>query len=98
VVRTIASVTLEAADPARMAARWAEVLGLGAPRRTDTAFELALAPGLIRFVAAGARGEGLSAVGLTAADANRALAIARERGLSTEGRSVEIGGVRFDLE
>jgi hypothetical protein len=95
VVRGIASVTLESPDPARLAARWAEVLGLGAPRPTDDAFELALDPGVIRFVAA--EREGLAAVGLAAADAPRALATARARGLATTAGGVRIGGTRFDL-
>jgi hypothetical protein len=93
VVRGITGVTLEAPDPARLAARWAEVLGLPAPRELT----LPLDPGVIRFVAAGERGEGIAAVGLAAADPARALATARARGLCTEGRSVWIGGVRFEL-
>jgi hypothetical protein len=98
VVSGITSVTLEAPDPARLAARWAEVLALGAPRRAGTAFQLALDPGVIRFVAAGERGEGIAAVGLAATDAERALRTARGRGLPTSGPSVTIGGVRFELE
>jgi catechol 2,3-dioxygenase-like lactoylglutathione lyase family enzyme len=94
VVRGIASVTLAATDPARLAKRWAEVLGLPAPRGTD----LALDPGVIRFVAADERGEGIVAVGLTAVDAARAVATARERGLRVEDHAVGIGGVRFELD
>ena len=94
VVRAIASVTLAAADPARLAARWAEVLGLPAPRGR----QLDLDRGALRFVPADGRGEGIVAVGLTASDAGRALAAARERGLPTDGRGAEIGGVRFELE
>jgi len=98
VVRGIASVTLAAADPERLAARWAEVLGLPAPRGRELRQELRLDPGALRFVAADGRGEGIVAVGLAASDAARALAPARERGLPTDGRGVEIGGVRFEVE
>ncbi|HUE30918.1 MAG TPA: VOC family protein [Verrucomicrobiae bacterium] len=99
VVRGIASVTIQADDPPRLAARWAEVLGLPAPRRSGGVLTLALAPGAIRFVqVTDGRGEGVSAFGVTAADHARALGVARERGLATAGRSVLIGGVRVELE
>jgi len=98
-VRDIASVTIQADDPPRMAARWAEVLGLPAPRRSEAASTLALSPGAIRFVPiTDGRGEGVSAFGVAATDAGRALAAARARGLATAGRSVSIGGVRVELE
>src|SRR5439155_7958478 len=45
VVRFIPSVTIQADDPPRMAARWAEVLGLAAPRRAGGAGTLAPPPG-----------------------------------------------------
>jgi catechol 2,3-dioxygenase-like lactoylglutathione lyase family enzyme len=99
VVRGIASVTIQADDPPRMAARWAEVLGLPAPRRLDRAVTLPLSPGAIHFVPiTDGRGEGVAAFGVTATDAGRAVAAARARGLATSGRSVSIGGVRVELE
>jgi hypothetical protein len=94
VVRGIASVTLAATDPPRLASRWAEVLGLPAPRGT----ELSLDPGVIRFVPADERGEGIVAVGLTAVDAARAVAAARARGLRAGDHEVLMGGVRFELQ
>jgi len=98
-VHSIASVTIQADDPPRMAARWAEVLGLPAPRRSEAASTLALSPGAIRFVPiTDGRGEGVSAFGVAATDAGRALAAARARGLATAGRSLSIGGVRVELE
>jgi hypothetical protein len=93
VVRAITSVTIAASDPAAMATRWAQVLGLPAPRSS----RLDLEHGAIRFVAADQRGEGVDAVGLAAVDATRALATARARGLRIEGENVAIGGVRFEL-
>ena len=98
VVGGIASVTIEAPDPERLAGRWAEVLGLPPPRRAGAAFVLPLQPGVIRFVAAGSESEGIAGLGLAAVDASRALAVARDRGLRTRGESVWIGSVRFDLE
>src|SRR2546427_4488869 len=81
-----------------MAARWAEVLGLPAPRRSEAASTLALSPGAIRFVPiTDGRGEGVSAFGVAATDAGRALAAARARGLATAGRSLSIGGGRVGL-
>src|SRR3989442_7255400 len=92
VVRAIASVTVEADDPPRIAAGWAEVLGLPAPRRAAVGLTLALSPGAIRFVPiTGGRGEGVCAVGVTATAAERALGVARARGLPVAERSVSIG-------
>jgi len=98
VVQGIASATLAARDPERLAGRWAEVLGLPTPRRTGAAFELPLQPGVIRVVASDDGNEGIAAVGLAAVDPRRALATAHERGLRTTAESVWIGGARFDLE
>jgi hypothetical protein len=94
-VRAITSVTLSATDPARLAARWSEVLGLWAPRREKGGFRLPLDPGSVRFVSGDT--EGITAVGLAASDGDAVLAAARARDLRTDGRSVAIGGVRFDL-
>src|SRR5205823_3351253 len=52
VVDGITSVTLDAENAERLAARWTEVLGLWTPRRAGTTFELALEGGGIRFVPA----------------------------------------------
>lgn len=97
VVGGLESVTLAAADPAALAARWAAVLGLPPPRRAGPALELALDPGAIRFVAGDGRGDGIEAVGVAATNPGRARAAARARGLPTDERSVSIGGTRFDL-
>jgi hypothetical protein len=92
VVRAIIRVTLAAPDPVGLARRWAEVLGLPTPH----AQALALDPGVIRFVAG--REDAIAAIGLATTDPARALAAARERGLSTEEHSVFVGGVRFELQ
>src|SRR5262249_37595582 len=97
VVGMITSVTLAALDPPALAARWAEVLGLAATRSASGGLEIALDPGVVRVVAVDGGAEGVAAVGLAARDPERALATARSRGLTVEGRGVRIGGVRFDL-
>lgn len=97
--RAITSATIEADDPVRMAARWAEVLGLPSPRRAGNTVVLELAPGAIHFMPAGPRGEGLAAVGVAAPDRDRMRASARARGLEDPGGgAVRIGGVLFELE
>ena len=98
VVRGITSVTLESPDPTRLAARWAEVLGLRTPRLNCGVLELALDSGTLRFVAGDGGSDGIVAVGLAATDATGLLATADARGLATGDRSVRIGGVRFDVE
>jgi hypothetical protein len=98
IVRGITSVTLAAPDPGVLAARWAEVLGLGPPRRRGAVFEIALDPGVIRVAAAARGSEGLVAIGLGAVDAERALANAERLGLRRNGNSLWSGGIRFDLE
>lgn len=63
----LAHATIEANDPARMARRWAETLGLASPVERDARHEVALQGGVIRFVRAGRRGEGLCGVGVIGA-------------------------------
>jgi len=96
VARAITGVTIAAREPARMAARWADVLGLQ-PSTSDGGCELTLDPGVIRFAAVDQRDEGVVAVDLAAIDAARAIEAARMRGLRIDGSAVHIGGVRFDL-
>ena len=98
VVHGITSATIQAEDPLVMATRWAEVLGLPAPRRSGTTVIVGLSPGELRFVpVTDGRGEGMCAFAVAATDAERALATARVRGLPVSGRRVSIGGVGIDL-
>jgi hypothetical protein len=97
VVRRIVGAEIEAPDPPRMAARWAELLGLPAPRTHGTGATVALDGGVLRFVPAGTRGEGLTALDVAAAAPDVALATARARGLPVSGRSVAVCGVRIEL-
>ena len=66
-VTDVLAVEIEAADPAVMAARWAEVLG-----RPAIEGVVALDEGAVRFVPAGGRGEGVSGFDLRATDAAQA--------------------------
>jgi len=85
VVRGIAGVEIEAQDPPAMAARWAQVLGLGTPVPVGGVERLAVDAGEVCFVQAGARGEGVSAVRFFASDRGRS------------GESFEACGVRVEL-
>ncbi|HEX9258575.1 MAG TPA: VOC family protein [Acidimicrobiales bacterium] len=67
VVDGIAGVTIGAADPTAMAARWAEVLD--APVKGTAVY---LDEGVITFTAAGPRGEGVDSLAIHAADRARA--------------------------
>jgi hypothetical protein len=98
VVKRVAGVELQAADPGALSARWAEVLG-----RSDTwdgadVHEIPLDEGRVRFVPPrDKRGDGIAVVELEAADPDRARKAARERSLSPDGARIEICGVRFRL-
>jgi hypothetical protein len=91
-VRAITSVTIAAAEPDVVAARWAGVLDAPAAGR-----EIRIDGGVIRFVAAEDRTDGVVAVGLDAPDPERVLEAARARGLRPDAHGVSIGGVRFVL-
>ncbi len=97
VVSEIVGVELQSGDPARLAARWAEVLDKGVEQRGGER-EIALEGGAIRFVREeDGRGEGVSGVDVRASDRKRALDAARARGLALSGDEVRICGTRFRL-
>ncbi len=98
VVKRVLGAELEAADPAALARRWAEVFALRASWDGADVHEIALDEGRLRFVPPrDKRGDGIAVVELEAADAERARRVARERALSPDGTRIEIGGVRFRL-
>jgi hypothetical protein len=98
VVKRIVGAELQAADPAAMARRWAEIFGRSAAWDGADVHEIALDEGRLRFVPPrDKRGDGIAVVELEAADPERARRVARERGLSPDGARIEIGGVRFRL-
>jgi hypothetical protein len=122
VSRAIVGAELQAADPAAMARRWAEVLGRTARRcpadtrggagatsggnagkvpadaRADETHEIALEGGTLRFVPArDGRGEGLAAIHMRVADAERVRQTARARSLAVDDGEITICGTRIVL-
>jgi hypothetical protein len=94
VVRGIAAVEVQTPEPARVAARWAEIL----ERPLANGNVIALDEGSIRFVPdTDGRGEGLGGVDLVTADPAIVVARARQRDLPVEGGTVTAAGVRFRL-
>jgi hypothetical protein len=78
-VAAVVAVEIEAIDPHAMASRWSEILGR--PARAD---EIGLDQGVIRFVEAGDRGEGVAGFDLQAGPAGHV-------------RTTMIAGCRFRL-
>jgi hypothetical protein len=96
-VRRLLAVEVQAADPAAMAARWSEVLGVGVTHVSDVA-TLAFENLPVRFVAAsGGRGTGVSALDIECVDRSDILAAAEARGLKRAATQVEVCGVRINL-
>ncbi len=93
----VVGVSIAASDPQAMAARWADVLGLGAPRRHDLAWHLALDGAVVEFVPADARGEGIAGFTLAVADRAAVLVQARQMKLQLDGDAVVLMGVRLAL-
>jgi hypothetical protein len=94
----VVGVGIGANDPAAMARRWAEVLGLPPPQAAGAGWRLALDGGAIDFVRADARGEGIVGYVLAVADRDAVRARARELGLPADGDAVEFLGTRVTLQ
>jgi hypothetical protein len=93
----VVGITLAAADPATMARRWAEVLGLAAPAEHGAMPRLLLDAGWVDFAPADARGEGIVGYALAVADKPAVLARAAELGLAPRGDGFALMGVRVGL-
>jgi len=93
----IVGAELQAEDPARMAARWAEVLGR--PAKGEGAhWRIALDDSEIRFVPiVDGRGEGLGAFDVAVHDARAVTAAAAARGLLNADGAVTLAGTRVRL-
>lgn len=92
-VSNIIAVDVQSGDPAAMAARWSEVFDRPLDGNT-----LLLDSGRIRFVPDNnGRGAGVTAVELSAKDAEAAFAAARHRGLQLEASEIQICGTTFRL-
>ena len=79
----VVGISIGADDPVAMAARWAQVLGLGAPAALGATQRLLLDGGWVDFEHAGARGEGI--VGYTLAVADLPQVLQRARGVEAAG-------------
>jgi hypothetical protein len=98
VVQGIAAAEIQAPDPSGLAQRWSDILEVPVTVDGDGRTALALDNATIRFVPdRDGRGEGLGGVDLVAADHDRLLAGAADRGLTVDGDKVLVGGVRFGL-
>ena len=98
VTQKLLGVEIQAADPAAMAARWAQVFGRRARATAGGAHEIALDDGVIRFVAdRDGRGEGVSGIDVAVADPTEVVHRARARGVPAAAAEVELCGVRFHL-
>jgi hypothetical protein len=93
----VVGVTVEAADPRAMAARWAEVLGRPAPQPHGDAFRVALDGGAVDFIGAREAGEGIAGFALRVAD-ETALRSATRALATTPSDSIEMFGARIALE
>jgi hypothetical protein len=93
----VAGAELQAWDPARMAARWAQVLGRAATGN-DGVWRIRLDDGEIRFSAVrDGRGEGLGAFDVVVRDIDAVRASAAARGLLDREGNVMLAGTRVRL-
>lgn len=95
VVTAIAGATLASDAPAGLAAHWGALLDRPASALGGDVFAIALEDATLRFVPAHGRGEGFVGVDLVEASRGareRALAVARDRGLRTDADTVWIAG------
>jgi len=98
VVSGIGAVEVQAGDPQSVAARWSQIteidLGTDDEGRTTLPFDNAT----VRFVeATDGRGDGLAGVELIAADRDKALGAAKDRGLVDGDGVITICGTRFKI-
>jgi catechol 2,3-dioxygenase-like lactoylglutathione lyase family enzyme len=90
----IVGAELQGDDPAAMAGRWGDVLGLP-PDRANGGWRIALDGGELRFVqATDGRGEGLGRFDVAVHDPAAVRASAKARGLLTDSGDVMLSGTR----
>ena len=90
----VAGAELQAKDPARMAARWAQVLGRAASEDAGV-WRIRLDDGEIRFAVDGdGRGEGLGAFDVVVRDVEAVRATAAARGLLVRNGTIVLAGTR----
>jgi hypothetical protein len=93
----VVGISIAADDPAAMAGRWAQVLGLGAPVAHGATQRLVLDGGWVDFESSDARGEGITGYTLVVAGRDAVLARAREFGLAVACHAVTLFGTRLEL-
>ena len=97
VSQAIVGAELQAEDPAKMAARWAEVLGRSTERAGEI-WHIALDESEIRFgPITDGRGEGLGAFDVKVHDADAVRSRAKAKGLLNESGDVVLSGTRVGL-
>lgn len=95
-ITRIAGVEIQADDPARVAARWAEIAELKVAKGAQPSIELENAT--VRFVpCTDGRPEGLGGLDIVTRDRAAILATARARGAPVNGNQVLACGIRFNL-
>ena len=94
----VRGVTLRAADPQRMAQRWAKVFDLAPPAPSSAGWRVALEDGFAAFVADLPGKEGVVGFTLAVADPAAVLAAARQAGLPCAAGRVDLLGARLQLE
>jgi hypothetical protein len=98
VISAIKAAELQSSDPEVLAKRWSAIANM--PLRTDKTGqrEMLLSNASIRFVEeTDGRGEGLGGIDIEAADPEKLLQAAEERGMRISDTQVIICGVRFNL-
>jgi hypothetical protein len=91
----IASVTIQAQDPVAAAERWSMLLDRPV-KRSGEVLELELEPGKIRFCApVDSDGTGVVALDIKVRDPDDVIANARVAGVTTDGKTVTICGVKI---
>jgi hypothetical protein len=99
IVREISAVDMQAADPAVVARRWAEVLAHPCSEVRPGRFEIALDRGVLGFVPdEDGRGEGVCAFSVRVCNRQALEAAARARGVDIHGDEVRLCGTRVRLE
>ena len=93
----VVGVTVEAADPGAMAARWAEVLGRPAAVPHADAVRVALDEAAVDFVGAREEGEGIAGFALRVAD-EAAVRSAARASATTRSAPIEAFGSRIALQ
>ena len=93
VTRAIVGAELESPDPAKLAARWSEVLGIAAGRDAAGRPTIAVDGGVLRFVPGPS--DGVIGVLCDVADLARFTAAARKHGVLDPDGAARIAGTRF---